>query len=117
MTTIVIQTRVDEAIAKLIDERVTATGSDRAKVVRSLVEAALAAPEPASGTATDSLLDRVADEVGALAARIDAVMDASRAAERHAFAAYAASRLHALMALPQHQQEPFVQKLAGRPQS
>lgn len=107
MTTIVVQTRLAASLAKIIDQRATDANMTRAEVVRALLEEALAAPQPApNAPATDPLLDRIADELGALAARVDAGMTASRNA-------YAAARLAALMLLPADRQAAFVEKLAG----
>ena len=113
MTTIVVQTRLPKALADQIDQRAKVAGITRAEVARALLEAALASSQPVlAESQSDPLLDRLADEVGSLSARFDALLDASGRAERAAHTAHAASRLHALMALPQHQQQPFVDKLA-----
>ncbi len=103
--TIPIQTRLSHDLAKALDALAAETGSTRAEVVRTLLEAALAEPLPVeAGPATDPLLDRICDELGILAAKVDAGLAASRSA-------HAAARLAALMLLPQDRQAVFVEKL------
>lgn len=104
MTTIPVQTRLDIALAKALDARAAATGTTRAEVVRVMLEAALAAPQPVQVPPTDPLLDRICDELGALAVRVDASLAASRSA-------HAAAKLAALMLLPADRQAAFVEKL------
>jgi Ribbon-helix-helix protein, copG family len=76
--TVPVQTRLDAALAKAIDARAKDAGITRAEVVRAMLEAALADPLPVTSTAADPLLDRIADEVGALIAKVDACLAASR---------------------------------------
>lgn len=116
MTTIVVQTRLAASLAQAIDQRAAKANMTRAEIVRALLEAALAAPQPAQAApATDPLLDQIADAIGTIAARVDAILDASRKAERHAAAAHATARLGALMLLPQDKQAAFIEKLAQAP--
>lgn len=104
--TIPVQTRLSPDLAKALDARAAEAGTTRADVVRTLLEAALAASQPAQTMpATDPLLDRICDELGALAARVDASLTASRNA-------HAAAKLGALMMLPTDRQAAFVEKLA-----
>lgn len=101
--TIPIQTRLDAALAKAIDARAKQAGTTRAEVVRVMLETALGVPQ-ATATATDPQLDRIADEVGALIAKVDACLAASRGAN-------AAAQLGAIMLLPTDRQEAFREKL------
>lgn len=103
--TIPVQTRLSHTLAKALDARAAQTGTTRADVVRTLLEAALADPLPVQAMpATDPLIDRICDELGILAAKVDAGLAASRSA-------HAAARLAALMLLPQDRQAVFVEKL------
>lgn len=102
--TIPVQTRLSHDLAKLLDERAAATGTTRAEVVRVMLETALAAPQPAQAPATDPLLDRICDELGALTVRVEASLAASRSA-------HAAAKLAGLMLLPADRQAAFVEKL------
>lgn len=102
--TIPVQTRLDTELAKAIDARAAIAGSTRAEVVRGMIEAALANPQSDAGTTTEPLLDRIADTLGALAAKVDASLAASRNA-------HAAARLGALMMLPADKQAAFIEKL------
>lgn len=105
MATTPVQTRLDIILAKALDMRAREAGTTRAEVVRELLEAALAAPQPARPVpATDAALDHIANELAALAVRVDASLAASRSA-------HAAARLGALMLLPTDQQAAFVEKL------
>lgn len=104
MTSIVVHTRLSHDLAKALDARVAEDGTNRAEAVRTLLEAALAVPQPATSTPPGPQLDRIADEVGALIAKVDACLAASRGAN-------AAARLGALMMLPTDRQAAFVEKL------
>lgn len=115
MSTTVVQTRLSSGLVKAIDARVKNAGTTRAEVVRELLEAALAEPQPcaaAPAQAADPLLDRIADELGALLANFDATLEASRSAAQHAAAAHAAAKLGVLMLLPTDRQQHYVEKLA-----
>lgn len=115
MSTTPVQTRLAASIVKLLDERARQANTTRAEIVRTLLEGALAEPQPAAvapASAADPLLDRIADELGALLARIDANLEASRSAAHHAAAAHAAARLGALMQLPTDRQGAYIEKLA-----
>lgn len=103
--TIPVQTRLSHDLAKLLDDRAAASGTTRAEIVRALLEAALVAPQPVAAPAIDPLLDRICDELGALAARVDASLAASRNA-------HAAAKLAGLMLLPADRQAAFVEKLS-----
>lgn len=104
--TIPIQTRLSHDLAKLLDARAAEAGTTRADVVRTALEAALAAPQSAPPMpTTDPLLDRICDEL----ARIAVCVDASLAASRNA---HAAAKLGALMMLPTDRQTAFIEKLA-----
>jgi hypothetical protein len=112
MTTIPVQSRLAASIVKLLDERARQAKTTRAEIVRSLLESALADPQPAPSTpATDPLVGRIADELGTLLARIDANLEAGRDAARNAAAAHAAAKLGALMLLPVDRQQAFIDKL------
>lgn len=105
MATTPVQTRLDTALAKALDARAKEAGTTRAEVVRELLEAALATPQqPHAAPAIDAALDRIADELGALAARVDASLVASHSA-------HVTARLSALMLLPSDKQVAFVEKL------
>ena len=105
MATIPVLTRLDIALAHALDALAKEAGTSRADVVREMLEKALATSQTGTVTSTtDEALDRIADELGSLAARVDAGMAASRNA-------YAASKLAALMLLPQDRQQMFVDKL------
>jgi len=111
--TVPVQTRLSHDLAKLLDERATATKTTRAEVVRVLLEAALAAPQPAKVVPViDPLIDRILDALARLSVKVDACSEASEHAAVNSFAAYATPRLHALKMLPQEQQRPFVDQLA-----
>ena len=109
--TVPVQTRLDAALAKAIDARAKEAGITRAEFVRAILEAALNEPQSAPITVADPLLDHIADALGAIAARVDAILDAGRNAEFHATAAHATARLGALMLLPIDKQQAFVEKL------
>lgn len=109
--TVPIQTRLDIALAKALDARAKEAGTTRAEVVRELLAAALAAPQPSVPT-IDPVMDRILDALARLAVKVDACGEASEHAAVNAFAAYATTRLHALKMLPQEQQRPFVEQLA-----
>jgi len=115
--TVPVQTRLDAALAKAIDARAKEAGTTRAEVVRAMLEAALAEPLPATASPTAPLLDNIADAIGIIAGRVDAILDATRKAEHHAAAAHATARLGALMMLPISQQQAFVDKLGKAVQS
>ncbi|WP_174278521.1 hypothetical protein [Sphingomonas bacterium] len=104
MTSIVVHTRLPHDLADALDARVAVDGTNRAEAVRTLLAVALAIPQPAMPTATAPQLDRIADEVGALIAKVDACLAASLGAN-------AAARLGALMMLPTDRQAAFVEKL------
>lgn len=108
--TVPVQVRLDHSLVKTIDERATVTKMSRADIVRELLTAALATPQPTSPT-IDPLTDRILDALARLAVKIDACSEASEHAAINAFAAYATARLHALKVLPQEQQRPFVEQL------
>ena len=107
-----VQTRLAPALVKALDQRATDQKLTRSEVMRTLLEAALDAPRPTDMPATGTLLDRIADEMGTMLARIDATLEATRAAQRHAVAAHGAAKLGALMLLPTDKQAEFVEKLA-----
>jgi len=116
MSTTVVQTRLSSGLVKALDKRAAEDGITRAELLRTLLEGALADPQPAAIApipAADPLLDRIADELGALLARIDVNLEASRSAARHAAAAHAAAKLGALMLLPADRQQPYVEKLTA----
>lgn len=105
MTTIPIQTRLSHTLAMALDARAKQAGTTRAEVVREMLETALAVAKPAQTPETDPLLNRICDELGAIAARVDASLAASRGA-------HAAAKLAGLMLLPADQQAAFIEKLS-----
>ncbi|MBR0552057.1 ribbon-helix-helix protein, CopG family [Stakelama marina] len=109
--TVPVQVRLDHSLVKAIDQRATSAKMSRADVLRELLAAALATPQP-SVPAIDPLMDRILDALARLAVKVDACSEASEHAAVNAFAAYATTRLHALKMLPQEQQRPFVEQLA-----
>jgi antitoxin component of RelBE/YafQ-DinJ toxin-antitoxin module len=102
--TTVVQTRIAPKLATLLDSRAAEAGITRAELLRMMLEAALDAPQPVRAKATDPLLCEIAEELGALIARVDAC-------EANAHNAHAAARLGALMLLPQERQQAFIDKL------
>lgn len=110
MASVTVQTRLTPSLATIVDTRAKAAGITRAEVVRLLLEEALTGP--ALAPATDPLRGQITAALGELLAKADAILKASRNADRYAQAAHATSRLHALMTLPQAQQDAFVAKLA-----
>ena len=103
-TTTVVQTRIAHKLATLLDSRAADAGITRAELLRMMLETALDAPQPARARATDPLLREIAEELGALIARVDAC-------EAKAHNAHAAARLGALMLLPAERQQAFIDKL------
>lgn len=110
MASVTIQTRLTPDLATLIDKRAKAAGITRAELVRLLLEEALTGPSLVPSN--DPLRGQITAALGELLAKADAILKASRSADRYAHASHATSRLHALMTLPQAQQAAFVAKLA-----
>lgn len=110
MVTTVVQTRIASNLAKLLDSRAAEAGISRAELMRVTLETALAGPQPLPIEATDPLLGEIAQELGALIARVEAC-------EKSARSAHAAAHLGALMLLPAERQQTFIDKLtqATRP--
>lgn len=102
--TTVVQTRIAPSLAAQIDTRAKKAGITRAELVRMMLEAALDAPQPARARTADPLLGEIAEELGALIARVEAC-------EASAHNAHAAARLGALMLLPQERQQAFIDRL------
>lgn len=106
--TTVVQTRIAPDLATLLDSRADQAGITRAQMLRMMVETALngASPAPAM-LAGNPLLAEIAEEMGALIARVEAC-------EASARSAHAAARLGALMLLPQDRQQAYIDKLAAQ---
>ena len=104
MSTTVVQTRIAHDLAKLLDSRAAAEGISRAELLRVTLEAALNGPQPVRAFAADPLLGEIAQELGALIARVEACENSARNA-------HAAAHLGALMLLPSERQQIFIDKL------
>lgn len=99
--TVHVQTRLDHDLAKRLDERAAQDKITRGELLRSLIEAALDAPQPGSNATTDPLLAEVADAMGALMAKVDACHTSARRA-------HAAAKIAALMLLPADRRDEFI---------
>lgn len=103
--TIHVQTRLPLGLFTRLDQRAAQANVTRAELLRTLIEAALADDQPASNATTDPLLAEVADEVGALIARVDACHLSARRA-------HAAATIAGLMLLPAERRQDFLDQLA-----
>ena len=98
--TVPVQTRLAHSLAKRLDQLADAGGTTRAEVVRQMLETALGAPQPFA-SATDVALDRIADELSALAARIDESLTVGRKA-------HAAAKIAGMMLVPQDSRQLYI---------
>jgi len=103
--TTVVQTRIPPSLVKALDQRAAEAGITRAELLRTLLEAALDAPQHGSNATADPLVAEIADAMGALIAKVDACRVDARQA-------HAAARLAGLMMLPADKQQAFIDKLA-----
>lgn len=103
--------RVASDLVEAIDSLASAAGTSRAEALGTLVKAALDGPPV---PAHDPLLDQIAEAVGTLLARADAILEAGRSAKDYARAAYTAAYGHALAALPATERKAFVAKVAEK---
>jgi len=102
--TTVVQTRIAPKLATLLDSRASEAGITRAELLRMMLETALDPDQPARARTADPLLGEIAEELGALIARVEAC-------EASARNAHAAAHLGALMLLPAERQQAFIDKL------
>jgi hypothetical protein len=103
--TIHVQTRLSPGLVTRLDQRAGQTGITRAELLRTLLEAALEDEQPVNNITTDPLLAEIADEMGALIARVEACHLSARRA-------HAAATIAGLMLLPAERRQDFLDQLA-----